>query len=219
MKNIEQQIKKELEARKIAPTSMAWERIENELQTPKSEKKTPIWYYIAACVCLLGLIGLYFTNTHAEPQNLENIAIENTANKVSPNSTLTQKEIAVQKEEKRSMEKPVAPPKKELNKTLSIAQNSENHNIDKLNQNPVTTEKDSAEEIIIQEPHSEEILLAESIDQLPTEEVNTTESEKKEGLKINREKLLFYIENEKEIQKPKRIAFENSTLSYDLNKE
>lgn len=40
---------------------------------------------------------------------------------------------------------------------------------------------------------------------------------KNSGIKVNREKLLFYVENEDQIKKPSRIAFENNTLKIDLH--
>nr|WP_315155728.1 hypothetical protein [uncultured Flavobacterium sp.] len=64
--NFEQQAKEELSNREIAPSAQAWDRLDAMLSIQEKPKKKINWWYVAASVTGLLLVGTFFLNTSKE---------------------------------------------------------------------------------------------------------------------------------------------------------
>ncbi len=221
MRELEQFIKQELEARKIEPSAQSWDRIRDEMN-PNSPKKTfSKWRYIAACLFLVGALGLLFLNNqNTGTTNVHSIVKEEqqASIKEKPTKTVQPKEKWVSQTKEEPVSEPLKKVKNEAEKQAVSQWVAEVKPISSHSE--VDTMKSDISDFHSKEKESAPILLVEEDSKtLVTEEATTMENTEESRIKINREKLLFYIENEQHIQKPKRIAFENSTLSYDLNED
>nr|WP_315141621.1 hypothetical protein [uncultured Flavobacterium sp.] len=66
LNNFEQQAKEKLSNREIAPSAQAWDRLDAMLSVQEKPKKKINWWYVAASVTGLLLIGTLFFNTSKE---------------------------------------------------------------------------------------------------------------------------------------------------------
>jgi hypothetical protein len=64
--NFEQQAKEKLSNREIAPSAQAWDRLDAMLSIQEKPKKKINWWYVAASVTGLLLVGTFFLNTSKE---------------------------------------------------------------------------------------------------------------------------------------------------------
>jgi hypothetical protein len=64
--NFEQQTKEKLSNREIAPSAQAWDRLDAMLSVQEKPKKKINWWYVAASVTGLLLVGTLFFNTSKE---------------------------------------------------------------------------------------------------------------------------------------------------------
>lgn len=64
--NFEQQAKEKLSNREIAPSAQAWDRLDAMLSVQEKPKKKMTWWYVAASVTGLLLVGTLFFNTSEE---------------------------------------------------------------------------------------------------------------------------------------------------------
>lgn len=72
--NIEQEIKKQIDAREITPTRDLWAEIESQTPTQTSSKSKLNWFLVAACLVLLFSLGIILMNNNdevSEPQLVE----------------------------------------------------------------------------------------------------------------------------------------------------
>ncbi|MGV8914249.1 MAG: hypothetical protein ACOH1X_02245 [Kaistella sp.] len=72
--NIEQEIKKQIDAREITPTRDLWAEIESQTPTQTSSKSKLNWFLVAACLILLFSLGIILINKNnevSEPQLVE----------------------------------------------------------------------------------------------------------------------------------------------------
>ena len=103
--NIENQIKEKLNSREIAPSEMAWDRLDAMLSVTE-EKKTKRsfgWLYIAASILVLVSAGMFFFNQkEIVVKSEDNVVNQNTNLKNENNSVISKQilknEIIIKKE-------------------------------------------------------------------------------------------------------------------------
>jgi len=66
LNNFEQQVKEKLSNREITPSAQAWGRLDAMLSVQEKPKKKMTWWYVAASVTGLLLVGMLFFNTSKE---------------------------------------------------------------------------------------------------------------------------------------------------------
>ncbi|CAM2794349.1 hypothetical protein SAMN05444143_101651 [Flavobacterium succinicans] len=66
LNNFEQQVKEKLSNREITPSAQAWGRLDAMLSVQEKPKKKMTWWYVAASVTGLLLVGTLFFNTSKE---------------------------------------------------------------------------------------------------------------------------------------------------------
>lgn len=103
--NLEKNIRDKMKARELKPSANAWDKLEAQLDAAPPKRKLVFWYYAAASIVGLMLIGsvVYYQNSEGQPQlveeNVKTNRIENTID-VLP-KTLVNTEFVV--EESHSM--------------------------------------------------------------------------------------------------------------------
>lgn len=86
LNNFEQQAKEKLSNREIAPSAQAWDRLDAMLSIQEKPKKKMTWWYVAASVTGLLLVGTLFFNTSKESNVItptQEIVLTSTENKDS----------------------------------------------------------------------------------------------------------------------------------------
>jgi hypothetical protein len=86
LNNFEQQAKEKLSNREIATSAQAWDRLDAMLSVQEKPKKKMTWWYVAASVTGLLLVGTLFFNTSKESNVItptQEIVLTSTENKDS----------------------------------------------------------------------------------------------------------------------------------------
>jgi hypothetical protein len=86
LNNFEQQAKDKLSNREIAPSAQAWDRLDAMLSVQEKPKKKINWWYVAASVTGLLLVGTLFFNTSKETNTVipsQEIVVTSTEDKDS----------------------------------------------------------------------------------------------------------------------------------------
>ena len=112
--NIEQEIKKQIEEREIAPTRDLWSEIESQTSTPISGRTKINWFLVAACLGLLLALGIVLVNTVDEEVTPAQVVETIAQPKISPPENIIQKEspplLVEQKESSLNKINPVIQP-------------------------------------------------------------------------------------------------------------
>ncbi|WP_369047770.1 hypothetical protein [Tenacibaculum sp. UWU-22] len=210
LNNIDKQIAKKLQNRKIQPSSSAWDRLSSQLDAHQNKKKKNWFFYIgyaAGFVLFLGLgIAYFFKSNHNNPT--VEVVVKNEIDTLKTNNTKTKTLIynekkAVVKVEKRHKKKTI---KKQPNKTTTPI-------IKSVVENP--------EEVVVKDTISNQSSTKEKLvaDLPPQENENHNTS-----IKVNSQDLLFAVTHTpkevKEYYARHKINQEDvlKTIKYELKK-
>lgn len=132
--NFEQQAKEKLSNREIAPSAQAWDRLDAMLSIQEKPKKKINWWYVAASVTGLLLIGTLFFNTSKE------------SNVITP----SQETVVTSAEDKDSVT--TQPTIKPVNEISVQPKSAVATNVSKVTNNPIKTSKANQQELSINNP-------------------------------------------------------------------
>jgi len=99
--NLEKNIRDKMKDRELQPSANAWDKLEAQLEATPPKRKMVFWYYAAASVVGLMLIGavVYDQNSEGQPQlveeNVKTNRIDNTID-VLPNTVTDNEFVAVE---------------------------------------------------------------------------------------------------------------------------
>ncbi|MGL2994268.1 hypothetical protein [Flavobacterium sp. TSSA_36] len=129
--NFEQQAKEKLSNREIAPSVQAWDRLDAMLSIQEKPKKKINWWYVAASVTGLLLVGTLFFNTSKE------------SNIITPSQEI----VVTSTEDKDSV---TSPPSIESTNEISVQpKSSVATNVSKITNNAISTTKTNYQELSI----------------------------------------------------------------------
>ncbi|NGX84610.1 hypothetical protein [Aequorivita sp. KMM 9714] len=98
---LEDNIREKLESRELKPSEKAWDKLQAKLNAEQPQKKTVLWYYVAASVIgILILSSVFYTNTievkdEIVTESLDEKSIDNDL-KIIPDSEDAQKYVSTQ---------------------------------------------------------------------------------------------------------------------------
>lgn len=98
---LEDNIREKLESRELKPSVKAWDKLQVKLDAEQPQKKTVLWYYIAASfIGILILSSVFFTNTieikdEIVTESVDEKSIDNKVN-IIPNSENAEKIVSTQ---------------------------------------------------------------------------------------------------------------------------
>lgn len=131
LNNFEQQAKEKLSNREIASSAQAWDRLDAMLSVQEKPKKKMTWWYVAASVTGLLLVGTLFFNTSKE------------SNVITPSQEI----VVTSTEEKDSVTlKPSIEP---TNEVIVQPKSAIATNVSKVTNNPIRTTKTNRQELSI----------------------------------------------------------------------
>lgn len=98
---LEDNIREKLESRELKPSEKAWDKLQEKLDAEQPQKKTVLWYYVAASVIgILILSSVFYTNTiEVKDEIVTESADEKTIDndlKIIPHSEDAQKYVSTQ---------------------------------------------------------------------------------------------------------------------------
>ena len=131
LNNFEQQAKEKLSNREIAPSAHAWDRLDAMLSVQEKPKKKMTWWYVAASVTGLLLVGTLLFNTSKE----SNVII--TSQEIVVTSTEDKDSVTTQPSIEPTNEVSVQP------KSVLAT------NVSKVTNNQITTTKNTHQELSI----------------------------------------------------------------------
>lgn len=131
LNNFEQQAKEKLSNREIAPSAQAWGRLDAMLSVQEKPKKKMTWWYVAASVMGLLLVGTLLFNTSKE------------SNVITPSQEI----VVTSTEDKDSVTtQPSIEPTNEISvQPKSVVATNES----KVNNNPISTTKTNHQELSV----------------------------------------------------------------------
>ena len=131
LNNFEQQAKEKLSNREITPSAQAWDRLDAMLSVQEKPKKKINWWYVAASVTGLLLVGTLFFNTSKE------------TNVIAPSQEI----VVTSTEDKDSV---TTQPAIEPTNEISVQSNSAvATNVSKITNNAISTTKTNHQELSI----------------------------------------------------------------------
>src|SRR5690554_5295660 len=98
---LEDNIREKLESRELKPSEKAWDKLQVKLDAEQPQKKTVLWYYVAASVIgILILSSVFYTNTievkdEIVTESVDEKTIDNDL-KIIPHSEDAQKYVSTQ---------------------------------------------------------------------------------------------------------------------------
>ena len=98
---LEDNIREKLESRELKPSEKAWDKLQEKLDAEQPQKKTVLWYYVAASVIgILILSSVFYTNTievkdEIVTESVDEKTIDNDL-KIIPHSEDAQKYVSTQ---------------------------------------------------------------------------------------------------------------------------
>ncbi|MCZ8229653.1 hypothetical protein [Flavobacterium sp.] len=191
LNNFEQQAKEKLSNREIAPSAQAWDRLDAMLSVQEKPKKKMTWWYVAASVTGLLLIGTFF-NTSEESNVItpsQEIVVTSTEDK---DSVTTQPSIEPTNEVS-------VQPKSDLATNVSMATNNQNtttkNTLQELSiNNQITTTNNQISTTI--EKNTEHQAIAAIDENVP---VVATGIQKKQKIQVDPSSLLSQVDGELEL--------------------
>lgn len=192
LNNFEQQAKDKLSNREIAPSAQAWDRLDAMLSVQEKPKKKMTWWYVAASVTGLLLVGTLFFNTSKESNVItpsQEIVVTSTEDK---DSVTTQPSIEPTNEVS-------VQPKSDLATNVSMANNNQNTTRKNTHQelsinNQITTINNQISTTI--EKSTEHQAIAVIDENVP---VVATGIQKKQKIQVDPSSLLSQVDGELEL--------------------
>ncbi|WP_300979070.1 hypothetical protein [Flavobacterium sp.] len=192
LNNFEQQAKEKLFNREIAPSAQAWDRLDAMLSVQEKPKKKMTWWYVAASVTGLLLVGTLFFNTSKESNVItpsQEIVVTSTEDK---DSVTTQPSIEPTNEVS-------VQPKSDLATNVSMATNNQNTTTKNTHQelsinNQITTTNNQISTTI--EKNTEHQAIAAIDENVP---VVATGIQKKQKIQVDPSSLLSQVDGELEL--------------------
>lgn len=192
LNNFEQQAKEKLFNREIAPSAQAWGRLDAMLSVQEKPKKKMTWWYVAASVTGLLLVGTLFFNTSKE------------SNVITPSQEI----VVTSTEDKDSV---TTQPSIEPTNEVSVEPKSVlATNVSKVANNPIRTTKTNRQELSINnqitttnnqisttiEKNTEHQAIAAIDENVP---VVATGIQKKQKIQVDPSSLLSQVDGELEL--------------------
>ena len=193
LNNFEQQAKEKLSNREIAPSAHAWDRLDAMLSVQEKPKKKMTWWYVAASVTGLLLVGTLLFNTSKESNVItpsQEIVVTSTEDK---DSVTTQPSIEPTNEISVQPKSVVATNESKVNNNNPISTTKTNHQELSIN-NQITTINNQITTTI--EKNTEHQAIAAIDENVP---VVAAGIQKKQKIQVDPSSLLSQVDGELEL--------------------